>query len=216
MEKNQSLKEKIKQETQGKLVSAGIDAFAEFGYHGMKIAAVARDAGVANGTYYLYFKNKRMLFVEIIRKGVAELASGIFASRNYSNREGGSEGLELEVVIKFAENNSKLMRILLDPHAQTMLEGTDLFEPLVIMRQKELNQGIREGRINRSINPLIAARAEIGMILSTVSWWVNSDSKESREDLLETLSHLRRSWAVLENTEDNIDVLLEQWGSKLK
>jgi TetR/AcrR family fatty acid metabolism transcriptional regulator len=58
------------------ILRAAIDVFAERGYFNAQVADVARAAGVAAGTVYLYFKNKDDLLVSIfersMRDGLAE------------------------------------------------------------------------------------------------------------------------------------------------
>src|SRR5579862_1081328 len=58
------------------LLRAAIDVFAERGFFNAQVADVARAAGVAAGTVYLYFKSKDDLLVSIfehsMRHGLAE------------------------------------------------------------------------------------------------------------------------------------------------
>jgi TetR/AcrR family fatty acid metabolism transcriptional regulator len=51
-------------------MNAAIRAFARNGYHPARIADVAREAGVAAGTIYLYFKNKDDLLISIFEEKV--------------------------------------------------------------------------------------------------------------------------------------------------
>ena len=53
-------------------MNAAIRAFAQNGYHQATIAAVAREAGVAVGTIYLYFKNKDDLLISTFEEKVQE------------------------------------------------------------------------------------------------------------------------------------------------
>lgn len=212
---NQPVKDKIKYETRRRLVESGIRAFAKLGYHGMKIAAVTRDAGVANGTFYLHFKDKQELFLEILRSAVGKLASGIFATHGYGKSSGDTEREEISVFFEFAEQNRDLMRIALNTDSSELLKGVDIFSPIVDMRVKQLKKGAENGNVNRSINPLIAARAEIGMMMSVILWWLDNKDKASRQDLIETLTILRKSWSVSGTEASNIDSMLAQWDSRL-
>lgn len=45
------------------LKEAGMAVFAEKGYHQTKVSDVVRRAGVAQGTFYLYFEGKKSLFL---------------------------------------------------------------------------------------------------------------------------------------------------------
>src|ERR1044072_1399790 len=59
------------------ILRAAIDTFAERGYFNAQVADVARAAGVAAGTVYLYFKSKDDLLVSIFERSMREgLAHG--------------------------------------------------------------------------------------------------------------------------------------------
>lgn len=209
------IKDRLKSETRRRLVMAGTKAFAKFGYHGMKIAAVTRDAGIANGTFYLHFKDKQELFLEILRTAIGKLASGLFAVHGYGEASSNAEREEIDVVFEFAEQNRDLMRIALNTDSSELLKGVDIFAPIVEMRVKQLKKGAENGNVNRNINPLIAARAEIGMMMSVILWWLDNKDKASRQDVVETLTTLRRSWSVSGTDVDDIDSMLAQWDSRL-
>lgn len=49
------------------LLEAAIDVFAQRGYSATRVEDVARRAGVAKGTVYVYFKDKEALFQEAVR-----------------------------------------------------------------------------------------------------------------------------------------------------
>ena len=54
------------------ILRAAIDVFAERGYFNAQVADVARVAGVAAGTVYLYFKSKDDLLVSIFERSMRE------------------------------------------------------------------------------------------------------------------------------------------------
>lgn len=54
------------------ILLAAIRVFAKNGFHNSKVADVARDAGVADGTVYLYFKNKEDLLTSIFNYTIDE------------------------------------------------------------------------------------------------------------------------------------------------
>lgn len=57
------------------IVTAAHDEFIEHGFEGAKMAAIARRAGVAEGTLYLYFKNKNALLGAVVGEFYARLTS---------------------------------------------------------------------------------------------------------------------------------------------
>lgn len=54
-------------EKRGAILDAAIALFSRYGYKRTSIEDVAREAGIAKGTVYLYFQNKERLFTEVCR-----------------------------------------------------------------------------------------------------------------------------------------------------
>jgi AcrR family transcriptional regulator len=52
--------------TRGRLLEAAERIFAELGYHDASIVKITEAAGVAQGTFYLYFASKKDLFDELV------------------------------------------------------------------------------------------------------------------------------------------------------
>jgi AcrR family transcriptional regulator len=83
---------------QEEILAAAFEVFAAHGYEAARIDEVARLAGIAKGTIYLYFRDKEQLFRAVVRsllqkrfetiagsfKGTAEQLLGELLSRMYS------------------------------------------------------------------------------------------------------------------------------------
>ena len=48
------------------ILQAARDVFAKHGYHAAKVEDIVHAAGIARGTFYLYFEDKRAIFEEIV------------------------------------------------------------------------------------------------------------------------------------------------------
>jgi AcrR family transcriptional regulator len=59
------------------LLRAARDVLVEEGYHHAKIDEIAARAGVAKGTYYLYFDDKRAIFAELVDGLVGRIEAAI-------------------------------------------------------------------------------------------------------------------------------------------
>jgi TetR/AcrR family fatty acid metabolism transcriptional regulator len=57
---------------EARILAAAVRVFAEHGYHGSSMAVVAREAGVATGTTYLYFDRKQDLLVTLFQRHLTE------------------------------------------------------------------------------------------------------------------------------------------------
>jgi AcrR family transcriptional regulator len=75
------------------ILAAALDEFSKRGFEAARLDDVARRAGVAKGTIYLYFRDKESLFQELIRTmltplvgtiealGAADVPAGVLAER---------------------------------------------------------------------------------------------------------------------------------------
>lgn len=59
------------------ITEAAIEVFADKGFHQARISDIAKRAGVADGTIYLYFKNKEDLLLSIFEQKMDELLAGL-------------------------------------------------------------------------------------------------------------------------------------------
>lgn len=64
------------------ILAAALDEFAERGFEGARLDDVARRAGIAKGTIYLYFADKESLFQELIRSALSPFVATIEAARS--------------------------------------------------------------------------------------------------------------------------------------
>ncbi len=60
------------------ILDAALRTFAERGFHGTSVPDVARAAGIATGTMYLYFDNKQSLVNEVFRDAKTRLRAALF------------------------------------------------------------------------------------------------------------------------------------------
>ncbi|PWM75050.1 MAG: hypothetical protein DBX59_02550 [Bacillota bacterium] len=68
MPKTKTQLEKIKAERKEKIILAGLKVFCEKGFEGAKVEDIVARAGCSHGLFYHYFKNKREIFDEIVKR----------------------------------------------------------------------------------------------------------------------------------------------------
>jgi AcrR family transcriptional regulator len=98
--------------TRTRLLEAAEEVFTDFGYHEASIVKIADAAGVASGTFYLYFSTKQDLFDELVedlnrrvRHAMAEAAA-----RGQTRAE--SERLGFEAFFRFTADHPGLYRVI--------------------------------------------------------------------------------------------------------
>lgn len=66
-----------------RILDAAVEAFAEAGYHQCQVSKIARLAGVADGTIYLYFKNKEDILVRLFQERMGDFIASIRTQLQY-------------------------------------------------------------------------------------------------------------------------------------
>ena len=107
------------------IVDAAVIVIAENGYHRAQVSKIAKEAGVADGTIYLYFKNKEDILISLFQEKMAILVQNV------------EELLNAEI-----STSEKLLK-LIDNHYRVLHEDRHL----AIVTQLELRQSNKELRI---------------------------------------------------------------------
>jgi len=66
--------------TKNKMIDSAIRLFSEFGYHKTTTKMIAEDSGVAIGSFYAYFKNKKSIFIAALTEHDRQVTEEIVTS----------------------------------------------------------------------------------------------------------------------------------------
>jgi AcrR family transcriptional regulator len=171
-------------------MQAGTRAFIQHGLSGAKISLIARDAGVANGTFYLHFHDKEELYRAIVEATLEQLATQMQQSADSHLERDEAERAEIDAIISFIEAHEVVFQMLAataDSEA-----GRPVTRMFVAQRIRALEEGQRHGTVRADIRTDIAAHADIGMMISVLRWWLGEGRGTPRDELIETLTTLRR------------------------
>ena len=164
-----------------RILKAATQVFARHGFYKSKIAEIARLADVADGTIYLYFKNKDDLLISLFED---EMNTVIQTMREEVNK---AEGFEnkirtfIQVHLDLVSRNKELAEVLqieLRQSHKFMKEymGTKLNDYLNII-SGIISQGQRNGEVRSNIIPGIAKRILFGALDELSGFWVLSKNK---------------------------------------
>ena len=165
------------------IIDAALEVFAEYGYHNCQVAKIARRAGIADGTIYLYFANKGDVLVSVYREKMNEFIIQLKALLEpYANA---AEKLSALVNFYFdhLEKNPSLanfMQIQLRQSEASIRAG--IAEPLKQYYQlieTLIDEGKQQGIFNRQIKTKVARKVIFGSMDEIVSCWVSSSRKYS-------------------------------------
>lgn len=155
------------------ILRAARKVFAEKGYHATGVADIIAEAGIARGTFYLYFDGKRHVFetllndfLDLLRSRVKRIDETVGLSGIYSQLRENVTG----VLAAFAEN-PELTRIILyeavglDKGFDAKLE--EFYQGLMGMIEDSLRLGQEMG-IVRPLDTTVVAAAILGSVKEVV------------------------------------------------
>ncbi len=104
-------------ERRAQLLARARDVFAKRGYHATKIEHIVAAAKVARGTFYLYFEDKRGVFVELVDRFLARLHLAIMRIDPHDRSR--------SVADQVRENIVRVLTLFLQDRAMTKILLTD-------------------------------------------------------------------------------------------
>lgn len=155
-------------EKRDRILRAAVTIFSRKGFFNSKVSEVARAASVADGTIYLYFRNKDDLLISLFEEKMGEVVADV-------RRRIADGGNSLEKLKIFIENHMDLLereaglvevlQVELRQSTKFLKDYTPVkfFEYLEIISDI-LEEGKREGVLRQDLNVSIARRAIFGAL----------------------------------------------------
>lgn len=186
------------------IIKHAIQIFSQKGYHRTKISDITNSMRISTGTFYLYFKNKRDLFIEVIddvfHNIVGEAAVAIKGEEDFL------EKLKIRGYV-FYKNYSKYSEILSQLRAEMASEDEwpakkikkiyhNLTKPVIHEIQEAIDAGII-----RKIDPDLAAYALTAQI-EMMSLRLSLDDKYNIDDAVNFIIDLSLDHLFLKNKTD--------------
>src|SRR5690606_4278838 len=75
--KNEGVSMKKQKPKYKQIIDAAVITIAENGYHQCQVSKIAKQAGVADGTIYLYFKNKEDILISLFREKLEQFIQSV-------------------------------------------------------------------------------------------------------------------------------------------
>lgn len=169
------------------IIDAAIIVIAENGYHQSQVSKIAKQAGVADGTIYLYFKNKEEILVSVFEEKMEIFADNL---KEIIEQEISSS----EKLYKMIENH--FMVLSSDHHLATVtqlelrqanlalrLRINAVLRNYLILLDTVLKEGIEQGEFDHTIDIRLARQMVFGTIDETTTTWVMNEHKYDLVDL---------------------------------
>lgn len=163
------------------IIDAAVIVIAENGYHQAQVSKIAKEAGVADGTIYLYFKNKEDILISVFREKM-----GIFVENVKEIVK--KEISATEKLYKLIDNHFSLLyhdrHLAIVTQLELRQSNKDLrfrinevLKEYLVLLDSILREGIEVGEFNENIDIRLARQMVFGTIDETITSWVMNDQK---------------------------------------
>ena len=154
-----------------RILDAAIKVFAERGFHSATVAEIARAAGVADGTIYLYFKGKDDLLLRLFDEKMTELLAEVKAAVAQERTAPDKLRRFIQLHLALVERNPDLASVLIVELRQSaqFLKAADLFTSI---RANGDMSGQESGELDRNISPSTVKRAVFGALDELALGWL--------------------------------------------
>ena len=156
------------------ILRAAVKVFAQKGYFNSKVADIAGEAGIADGTVYLYFKSKdeilHSVFIDEGKRELARLDKPIDRLRKIAELHLERLGDDRDLAIVFQVELRGSIKFMQEFSAAGFADYLDVIRQTV-------EDGQRSGVFRSDIKPIIAAKILYGALDEMVTNWILSKKK---------------------------------------
>jgi AcrR family transcriptional regulator len=152
-----------REKTRLDLIQAAEQVISRKGYHQTRIADIATEADVGLGTFYLHFKTKNEIFIELIEHGAVELRGAIADAKSGVDTPAEKLKITIDTILDASAEAPELFRIVFG-HSPAFLD-------LMVRVHQIFIDDLRD-----DLAPAVGERADaiaqltIGMLSQAISW----------------------------------------------
>ncbi|WP_280769846.1 TetR/AcrR family transcriptional regulator [Salipaludibacillus daqingensis] len=176
------------------IIDAAVKVIAENGYYHSQVSKIAKEAGVADGTIYLYFKNKEDILISLFEEKMGHFVEKI----KEKMKDEPSVEKKLLILIEM-----HFMQLEMD-HDLAIVTQLELRQSNISVRHKVnevlkgyltlvdsvLKEGTETGVFEEGLDHRIARQLIFGAIDEVVTNWVMKDHRYALAPLAETIHYM--------------------------
>src|SRR5690606_1405254 len=169
------------------IIDAAVIVIAENGFHQSQVSKIAKQAGVADGTIYLYFHNKEDILISVFREKM-----GMFVHK-------------ITEEIEKKEMASEKLLVLIEHHFKNLSENPKL----AIITQLELRQSNKE--LRQKINDVL--KDYLFVVDEVIKYDIERneftqivDVRLTRQMIFGTIDEIITNWVINEQKYDLVEL----------
>ncbi len=171
------------------IIEAAVKVIAENGYHASQVSKIAKEAGVADGTIYLYFKNKEDVLVSVFEEKMGQFIDKI--AKATSEQSDAESKLRVLIDMHFSqlEENPDLAIVtqleLRQSNYTLRMQINNVLKAYLTVIDEVIAEGINNKQFRDDINPALIRQMIFGTLDEVVTNWIMKDRKYKLGDQAE-------------------------------
>ncbi|MEH7116581.1 TetR/AcrR family transcriptional regulator [Neobacillus vireti] len=163
------------------IIDAAVVVIAENGYHQAQVSKIAKQAGVADGTIYLYFKNKEDILISLFEEKMGE-----FVNKIEDKIEGKATAEEkllmmIETHFQLLSDDHHMAIVtqleLRQSNKELRLKINEILKGYLQVIDKIILDGKESGEFPLDLDVRLARQMIFGTIDETITSWVMNEEK---------------------------------------
>jgi len=182
------------EETLQRICSAAEELFADRGYYNTQIGDIARKAGVATGTFYIYFPDKISVFRYLLNELGHQLRREIRAAAAGTENQQEAEYVGLRTFLSFASKHIGLFKIIWQAQFVDMEAFKEYYETFSARYICHISDAQDRGEF-ADIDPVYFSYILMGIYNFVALKCIVFDGKEPSEELVQEVFKFIRNGA---------------------
>ena len=162
-------------------MEAAVTVFARQGFHQSTVAQIAKEAGVADGTIYLYFKNKDDILVHFFAYRTKQVFEKFRAEvKRADNSLDKLRNLIRRHLMEFQRDRNMAVVYQVETHQNSRLaesqirEMSQMYQDLI---SEIVELGQQEGNIRKELYVSLVKRFILGSVDEVINTWLHSEKE---------------------------------------
>lgn len=161
------------------IIDAAVIAIAQNGYHQAQVSKIAKQAGVADGTIYLYFKNKEDILISVFEEKMSLFIENLQAIIKKETSSAEKLKLMIENHLTVLSNDHHLATVtqleLRQSNKDIRVKINSVLKGYLQLFDKILIEGIESGEFDTNLDVRLMRQMVFGAIDEVSTSWVMND-----------------------------------------
>ena len=176
---------KVQEERRRQILQAAVRAFARKGYHACRVSDIAKEAGVAYGLVYHYYRSKETLLEAIFKETWGAMLETIRSVEELDEPAREQVRKVTEIVLRTWKRDPELVRVLVREVTRStqLQEETEEIDLAYRALQRIVEQGQQTGEFRSDLDARLTATIWYGALEEILTGWAFGQLPDRDDDV---------------------------------